>query len=40
MMLFIVHEMKLIGLILFKSTKKPTHLYSNLKVNEVIESMT
>jgi hypothetical protein len=40
MMLFIVYEMKLLGLILFKSTKKLTHLCSNLKVSEVIESMT
>jgi hypothetical protein len=40
MMLFIVYEMKLLGLILFKSIKKLTHLCSNLKVSEVIESMT
>jgi hypothetical protein len=40
MVLFIVYEMKLPGLILFKSTKKLTHLCSNLKVSEIIESMT
>ena len=40
MMFFIVYEIKLIGLILFKSTKKLTHLCSNPKVNEVIESMS
>ena len=39
MILFIVYEMKLIGLILSKSTKKPTHLCSNLKVSEIIESI-
>jgi hypothetical protein len=39
MMLFIVYEMNLLGLILFRSTKKLTHLCSNLKVIEVIESM-
>jgi hypothetical protein len=39
MMLFIVNEMKLFGLIFFKSTKKLTHLCSNLKVSEVIERM-
>jgi hypothetical protein len=40
MMFFIVYEMKLLGLILFKSTKKLTHLYSNLNVSECIENMT
>jgi hypothetical protein len=40
MMLFIVYEMKFLGLILFKSTKKLTHLCSNLKVNDVIERVT
>jgi hypothetical protein len=39
MMLSIVYEMKLLGLILSKSTKKPTHLCSNLKVSEIIENM-
>jgi hypothetical protein len=39
MVLFIVYEMKLLGLILFKSTKKLTYLCFNLKVSEVIESM-
>ena len=39
MMFSIMYEIKLLGLILFKSTKKLTHLCSNLKVSEVIESM-
>ena len=39
MMFFIVYEMKLLGLILFKSTKKLTHLYSNPKLNEVFGSI-
>jgi hypothetical protein len=39
MMFSIVYEMKLLGLIIFKSTKKVTHLCSNLKVSEVIGSM-